>query len=212
MRKSSLLFRDRRAKGTHKLQQGNVKMAVNKVSCVDTNIVKIPRGPLNVYEHLLSLYMTLDSRWPLWPWSMTWMQENGYLNVSRLLNMFEMKTSYCPSVVPYLVCLETSSIKASLKMNQSPPASREIFDDLLKFSLNTEAILTKSNQKQYLLRKLTWNKHTHSDHIFSFHRKRKRPLSFTCWFHWLTTQNREQPTGSSRTPLMFCILSSSGSH
>ena len=67
-----------------------------------------------------------------------------------------------------------------------------LFDNLLKFSSDTEEILNKCHQRQYLLRKLksfgmnkdilTTFKYAFNENVITF--------SFTRWFHSITLQNR----------------------
>ena len=70
------------------------------------------------------------------------------------------------------------------------------FDSLLRFSSNTEEILKKCNQRQYLPRKL--KSFDASNHIlltfyYSFIES-VMTFSFTCWFQSITLQDRNRLT------------------
>ncbi|KAK0146882.1 putative RNA-directed DNA polymerase from transposon BS [Merluccius polli] len=68
------------------------------------------------------------------------------------------------------------------------------FDNLLRFSSNTEEILKKCHQRQYLLRKLKSfgiNKAILTTFYYAFI-KNVITFSFTSWFHSITLQNRNR--------------------
>lgn len=75
-----------------------------------------------------------------------------------------------------------------------------IFDNLLKFSANTEEILRKCHQRMYLLRKLnSFGVSTHIMMTFYYaFLESIMTFSMTCWFHSLSVQhrNRLQSTAS----------------
>ncbi|XP_042272891.1 uncharacterized protein LOC121900544 [Thunnus maccoyii] len=69
-----------------------------------------------------------------------------------------------------------------------------IFDNLLKFATNTDEILRKCQQQQYLLRKLNSfgiSKDILKTFYYSFIES-IMPFSFTCWFHSISLPNRNR--------------------
>lgn len=69
-----------------------------------------------------------------------------------------------------------------------------IFDNLLKFSANTEEILRRCHQRLYLLRKLnSFGVSTHIMMTFYYaFLESIMTFSMTCWFHSLSIQNRNR--------------------
>ena len=75
-----------------------------------------------------------------------------------------------------------------------------IFDGLLKFSPNTEEIIRKCHQRQYLLRKLR-SFGVNKDILLTFYHAFIESIltfSFICWFHSITLQDRTRLLGITK--------------